>query len=40
MSSERERQRLGDIVANIDAIRDYANAMDFAAFAADRKTVE
>ena len=38
--SERERQRLIDIIDNIDAIRAYAGAMDFAGFASDRKTID
>ena len=40
MSSEREQQRLADIIENIDAIGDYVGKMHFAAFAADRKTVD
>ena len=40
MSSEREQQRLADIIENIDAIGAYVGNMNFAAFAADRKTVD
>lgn len=40
MSSEREQQRLADIIDNIDAISAYVGTMSAAAFAADRKTVD
>ena len=37
--SKNPAQRLRDIVDNIDAIQAFTAQMDFAAFAADRKTV-
>lgn len=40
MYSERDRRRLRDIVDNIARIEGYAGGMDFAAFAADGKTVD
>lgn len=40
MSSERERQRLIDIIANVDAINAYVADMAFDSFAADSKTVD
>lgn len=42
MSSEgsRERQRLSDIVRNIDAIDAYVERLDFSAFAADRMRID
>jgi len=39
MPSKNPAQRLRDIVDNIDAIETFTAQMDFAAFAADRKTV-
>lgn len=39
MPSKNPAQRLRDIVDNIDAIEAFTSQMDFAAFAADRKTV-
>jgi uncharacterized protein with HEPN domain len=39
MPSKNPAQRLCDIVENIDAIEAFTARMDFAAFAADRKTV-
>lgn len=39
MSSKSPAQRLHDIVDNIDAITVFTAEMDFATFAADRKTV-
>lgn len=38
--SERERQRLSDIVDNADAIAEYIAGFDAAAFGTDRKTVD
>ena len=40
MSSEREQQRLKDIIINIDAIRNYVGDMTLEMFGADRKTVD
>ena len=40
MSFDRERACLLDIIDNIDAINDYVGTIGFAAFAADRKTVD
>lgn len=40
MSSDRTRQRLADIVENIDAILGYLEGMSFARFSRDRKTVD
>jgi len=40
MSSRKERQRLKDIVKNIDAIPDDVAGMDFDAFARDRRTID
>lgn len=40
MSSKHERSRLADIVDNIDAIREYLAGLDYAGFAADRRTVD
>lgn len=40
MSTEREALRLRDIVDTIDRIAAHVGAMDFAAFAADAKTVD
>lgn len=40
MSSRKERQRLTDILENIDAINTYVAGMDFKAFSADRKTID
>lgn len=39
MRSKNPAQRLRDIADNIDAIEAFTAQMDFAAFAADRKTV-
>ena len=38
MSSKNPAQRLRDILDNIDAIEAFTASLDFAAFAADRKT--
>lgn len=40
MSSERERDRLQDIIDNIDAIDRYVGGRSFAAFAAERIVVD
>ena len=40
MSTEREAQRLHDIVDNIARIESHVAGMDFAAFAADPKTID
>ena len=40
MYSDRERQRLNDVIVNADAIYDYVGDMSFDAFVADRKTVD
>ena len=40
MSTEREAQRLQDIVDNIARIESHVASMDFAAFAADPKTID
>ena len=40
MSTEREALRLHDIIDNIDRIEGPIEDMDFAAFAADAKTVD
>ena len=40
MSTEREAQRLQDIVDNIARIESHVAGMDFAAFAADPKTID
>lgn len=40
MSSSRERQRLLDIIDNIDAISRYVSGMDLDQFVADAKTVD
>ena len=40
MSTEREAQRVQDIVDNIARIESHVAGMDFAAFAADPKTIE
>ena len=40
MSTEREAQRLHDIVDNIARIESHVANMDFAAFAADPKTID
>lgn len=40
MSSSRERERLADILENIASIEAYTAGISFAAFAADRKTVD
>ena len=40
MSSSREQHRLLDIVENCDAIAVYIDGMDYARFAADRKTID
>jgi uncharacterized protein with HEPN domain len=39
MSSKNPAQRLRDILENIEAILVFAGGMDYAAFAADRKSV-
>jgi len=40
VSSERERQRLADIITNVDAINGYLAGMEFEGFASDSKTVD
>lgn len=40
MSTEREALRLRDIVDNIDRIEGYLADYDFAAFAADERTID
>jgi uncharacterized protein with HEPN domain len=40
VSSSRERQRLIDIIENIDRIRSHIGAMTFAEFERDEKTVD
>jgi uncharacterized protein with HEPN domain len=40
VSTKREALRLEDIIDNIDRIETYVTRMDFAAFAADAKTVD
>ena len=40
MSTEREALRLQDIVENIERIESHVASMDFAAFAADSKTID
>lgn len=40
MSSERERQRLIDILANIDAVQRYTGGMTLEMFVADGKTMD
>jgi uncharacterized protein with HEPN domain len=40
VSSERERQRLIDIIENINRAQDYLGDMSFAVFAQDHKTVD
>ena len=39
MPSKNSRQRLSDIIDNIDAVEGLTAELDFAAFRADRKTV-
>jgi len=39
MPSKDSRQRLHDIVENIDAVKNFVAGLDFTAFCADRKTV-
>jgi hypothetical protein len=39
MPSKNSGQRLRDILENLDAIQAFTAGIDFAAFAADRKTV-
>ncbi len=40
MSTEREALRLQDIIDNADRIASYVAGMDYAAFAADARTVD
>lgn len=40
MSSDRVRQRLNDVIENIDRIRDHIGPMSFAEFERDAKTVD